>query len=77
MPSTGRRRDNGEVNNGKNEEQNDHSFCKRSLGFVLLFVCAAEEAKTSRGCWIHGDTELGSLGKEDYFLIWKHYTMLS
>ena len=26
---------------GNYEEQKDHSFGKRSLGFLLLFVCAA------------------------------------
>ena len=31
----------GEVKIGKYEEQKDHSFGKRSLGFLLLFVLAA------------------------------------
>ena len=47
----------------KNREQKDHSFGKRSLGFLLLFVCAAEEAETSGGCGIHGATELRNHGE--------------
>lgn len=31
----------GEVNYGNYEEQKDHSFGKRSLSFLLLFVLAA------------------------------------
>lgn len=33
------------LKNGKYEEQKDHRFGKRSLGFLLLFVLAAEKAK--------------------------------
>ncbi len=33
--------DNREVKNGKYEEQKDHRFGKRSLGFLLLFVLVA------------------------------------
>ena len=29
----------------KNEEQKDHGFGERCLGFLLLFVCAAEKTK--------------------------------
>jgi hypothetical protein len=48
VPSTGRRRNNGEVKNGKYEEQKDHRFGKRSLGFLLLYVLA-KVGKTSDG----------------------------
>ena len=35
------------MKNGKYEEQKDHRFGKRSLGFLLFFVCAAVEVN---GC---------------------------
>jgi len=38
VPSTGRRRNNGEVKNGKYEEQKDHRFGKSEVGFFAL-IC--------------------------------------
>jgi hypothetical protein len=37
------------LGNGKYEEQKDHSFGKRSLGFLLLFVLAAEKGERFGG----------------------------
>ena len=44
-PSTGRGRDNGEVNYGKYEEQKDHSFGKKEFG---LFASISLSSKVDR-----------------------------